>query len=609
MEEKFYPIGTKVRFASTQTANIYPKIGTVGVIKGYLPGDPSGAWISWPEGSVSYHGSHTYCSFCFLELAETAENKTETETEKENTEMENSEVKTCSCCGCIIEGEGNVVASGDIVCDDCLESEYAFCEECEEYVPFDEIQEIDGSYVCESCLEYHDDRYFRCDDCGEWFRIERWNYRYSGGSSPRIETCNGDNICIGCYENSYATCEDCGEVDHVDNMVFDDDCYYCESCSSRKRVHNYSYKPAPKFKTGNSIHDVFYNAIDVKEPVFGVELEIDDGDDAQDVAFDLTNASEDIYCKHDGSLEEEGVEIVTHPCTLSYHQNFLGWDRLCQIARNHNYLSHNARTCGLHVHVGRQQFGETWEERDAVAAKLVILVNRHWDNIVKFSRRKEYQLDDWAKKPDFEVGETEEECIENALALKSNGRYQAVNQCNSNTIEFRVFNGTLRYETILATLEFVSNLVRYAMSHSVEEVMGSQWDDIINVERYSELMEYLEARNIVAEKIAKMQFERQWHPTPGDVVKITNYTVFDKGLRFAIGAEATVVDYNHSRKELLLYFPESQPWMHTENCRFSKSQFYWAKRPNVEFVRSLNDDELMEFNNAIKELSTPSWVF
>jgi hypothetical protein len=45
---------------------------------------------------------------------------------------------------------------------------------------------------------------------------------------------------------------------------------------------------------------------------------------------------------------------------------------------------------------------------------------------------------------------------------KANGdRYEAVNVTGSETIEFRIFRGSLRYESIMAALEFVNAVLDF----------------------------------------------------------------------------------------------------------------------------------------------------
>ena len=86
--------------------------------------------------------------------------------------------------------------------------------------------------------------------------------------------------------------------------------------------------------------------------------------------------------------------------------------------------------------------------------------------------------------------------MENALRERERGRYVAVNLQNSETVEFRLFNGSLKLNTIYATLQFVSNLCLYAKNKSVDDVLASQWYDICNYQKYDELTAYLHERGL-----------------------------------------------------------------------------------------------------------------
>jgi hypothetical protein len=43
-------------------------------------------------------------------------------------------------------------------------------------------------------------------------------------------------------------------------------------------------------------------------------------------------------------------------------------------------------------------------------------------------------------------------------AHQTNDRYEAINVTNNGTIEFRIFKGSLKYESVMAALEFVNAL-------------------------------------------------------------------------------------------------------------------------------------------------------
>ena len=132
---------------------------------------------------------------------------------------------------------------------------------------------------------------------------------------------------------------------------------------------------------------------------FGVELEIDgageDSYNAEQVLKLANRGDEYIYCKHDGSLDE-GFEIVTHPMTLDFQERSMPWLDLVRKAVSMGYTSHQANTCGLHVHVSRTAFGDYEDQQDAVIARILYFFEKHWEELLKFSRRTENQLQRWA---------------------------------------------------------------------------------------------------------------------------------------------------------------------------------------------------------------------
>ena len=135
-------------------------------------------------------------------------------------------------------------------------------------------------------------------------------------------------------------------------------------------IHSYGYKPAPNFKrcTCEDAKRIRY---------YGVELEIDDGgysdDNAEDILYEANGKSDDeelLYIKTDGSLKE-GMELVSHPCSILYHRTIFSWERIAQRARSLGYSSHNAGTCGLHFHISRDKLVETIEAQEETIGRLM----------------------------------------------------------------------------------------------------------------------------------------------------------------------------------------------------------------------------------------------
>lgn len=481
------------------------------------------------------------------------------------------EIKVCNACGCVIETEA-VEIDGLFYCPDCNENEELWytCADCGKRMFADDVElhSEDGKYFCcEGCME--DSGYFRCRyceeihpvenmievghryttykycsedcaesddnikcvDCGEWMSYSDVNWVRMGiNEEPVCDTCLNDGpyfycnhcekyysdrylwssdddfyVCDYCADN-YAVCEDCGHIVNVDDAHYINGCYYCDECADENsdyggEINEWNYKP---------VFD-FYDTGDDDGPYMGVELEVDRGESPRGLASELHENYSEIYCKHDGSLCC-GVEIVSHPCTLGYHTNELDWKGIMQMALNRGFKSHDAGTCGLHVHVNRTFFGNlNKDEQDLHIAKIILIVNRFWDShIVPFTRRRTGDIDQWAKKNSpgrIYKNETGDEKRKKIIGNSERGsRYVAVNLQNHHTIEFRIFRGTLKYSTFIATLQFVDTICKFAKTISIDDVDNIKWEDIFAGTDYAELNSYLAERTDFKPDLAKKVF-------------------------------------------------------------------------------------------------------
>lgn len=398
---------------------------------------------------------------------------------------ENSEADTVTCynCGCIIEdGDEYEDDNGNPVYEECFNDYYRYCDDCGGVVARDDLISIDGGreYVCEDCAESH---YYQCDSCGDYIsRRNLWADR-------------NVTICSVCSWN-YCTCDDCGHVMHIDDSHAIDGDDYCDDCAPNHRpiIRDYGYKPEP----------IFYG--DLSEWVkgyYGLELEIDGGYDKRDAACAIQDVGDEyIYLKHDGSLSDDGIEIVTHPATLEYHMDDMPWPDIIQAARDYDYTSHDAGTCGLHIHASRSLFGATHTEQDLNIAKCILLIDFWWEQyIVPFSRRDYNQLNEWAKKPDAKImaSDSEYDAICKARLSGEHDRYKAVNLKNTHTVEFRFFRGTLRRDTIIASIQFIDTLINYVCGVELADLWDKTWNDVFANTQYAELKNYLEKRKLLDE--------------------------------------------------------------------------------------------------------------
>ena len=76
------------------------------------------------------------------------------------------------------------------------------------------------------------------------------------------------------------------------------------------------------------------------------------------------------------------------------------------------------------------------------------------------------------------------------------GRYTAVNLTNADTVEIRLFRGTLKLNTLTATLQLVNHLCEVAVSMSDQELQDMSWFDFLDQITEPELIQYLKERRL-----------------------------------------------------------------------------------------------------------------
>ena len=454
----------------------------------------------------------------------------------------------CGECDSIVRHSDLVYVDGRGYCEDCFEELFTICTECGRAVKNDDITHIDGDAYCDDCFEelftectccgarvqrdeaqyYDDDAY--CDDCFE----ELFTTCYNCGDTVRrgdaFHDSDGDDYCERCFDDLFTTCDNCGCVVSRDDAVYIDDSEYCADCASgREAVHDYGYHPEPVFYEGGS-----FDPDGDLDLYMGVELEVDKGRNRNLLARELSGLTEMLYCKHDGSLSDGGnggVEIVTHPCTLAAHRELFPWSEVLSLCGDHGFKSHDAGTCGLHIHVSRSAFRDS---RDVFTA--IALIDRLRSYIVRFSRRSVEKLNRWA-----EILDTSDMTpFPNYGVATSNiaegSRYVAVNLQNRNTVEFRFPRGSLRYDTVIGTIELCRNIVLYARTHEPKDVANAVWEDLLNIGgddgTNTELLRYWAGLN--HDGLAPKELDEGWLvpiATPMVPVRVGDIVVANKNLR------------------------------------------------------------------------------
>jgi hypothetical protein len=295
-------------------------------------------------------------------------------------------------------------------------------------------------------------------------------YRFIRSNTEWVDILNDKFSC------EISACEDCNALEFNDDgtWAYDGDRFICHHCCE----HYYHYSDNRDTYVhdddendddeNDSIIGEYHSSSDklglipsdhdqTKNPIYlGVELEmeINGSRDRYERAETLLNAIGNhkghTYCllENDGSLND-GFEMVTGHTSLSVHRDQLSFFKN-QFA---GMKSHDTRTCGLHIHICKTGMNMSH------ASKLILFINdssnqrlvkaiarRDGSSFAQVKNKKASYT--WLKNAKKNSG------IRNQLMYLNDDRYEALNFKNPNTIEFRLFKGTLRYETIIACLEF-----------------------------------------------------------------------------------------------------------------------------------------------------------
>lgn len=270
-------------------------------------------------------------------------------------------------------------------------------------------------------------------------------------------------------------CDRCGnDFYYYPDETAVEDQNLCQNCVKRRFVLPYHrWEPKLKFfHTGKTPpRDGLY---------YGVEIEADCGGEydgnAAGVMDILNNEDMFAYISHDGSLSR-GFEIITQPATLSYHKSVEErYKKAFKFLIRNGYRGHETTTAGIHVHFSRAYYTDNGDEEENIS-KLLYLVEKFWDEIIVYARRDYERSKSYMKKTDEDFCDF----ISNWNRKRDrDGHYYAVNISNPDTIELRMFRGTLNYETYMCILEFVDSLVKTAKEKTSSELQAITFEEILN---------------------------------------------------------------------------------------------------------------------------------
>ena len=365
-------------------------------------------------------------------------------------------------------------------CPTCFGTDGAICQSCG--IKFDAASavDVDGDTFCTVC---RDAKAHKCDRCGRWELTrknasdevlcagiaKRWcvscvsaHSSVCGHCGKRVpteetSTVDHDTWCDKCADEFACLCENCGNLSA--NLVYNEanDQYLCATCISRATTtanlvydyHGFTRCRTLKFWGGDKR--------DAGTLFMGFELEAGGVSAAKRQAAAvalraLDTPEEHFHMEHDGSIPCEGFETVSAPHTLAAHESY-GWDRICKILIDNGFKSHDTGgRCGLHVHVSRAFLSAD----DCAKLDLITLKNKvFWERVARRSETSYAAFTQKDKITDYG---------------KTGNRYCAVNFQPQHTVEFRLFRGTLKYDTLMATLQIVDGMCRWVKTRTINQL-------------------------------------------------------------------------------------------------------------------------------------------
>lgn len=230
----------------------------------------------------------------------------------------------------------------------------------------------------------------------------------------------------------------------------------------------------------------------------GVELEvIAKNDDAYAKITELK--SNWFFMERDGSLDSNGVEIITVPLRFEDASSPEFWRPFTEWLSKYA-VSWTRSCCGLHVHIGNEVFKVDGVDMDMLKAKLSYAYNYCIDNDEinrkVFGRSCGYSASKCSTKTGDAVQtlgglieETSEllknKKIQDAIVNETkdkmrSDRYYEINYSNDKTTEFRKGRGSINCERIASVVTYCHLMTLWAKEE--------KWENLLNIDSFKEFL-------------------------------------------------------------------------------------------------------------------------
>jgi hypothetical protein len=363
----------------------------------------------------------------------------------------------CNCCHTKLDAHSSFQIMGDksLVCDKCAKEHYITCVCCNKLYNKNESKEVNriseknDLNITNVCLRCFTVNYRECSCCHKFFnRQDFLTYK--------------ENIyCKICFDKSFKICPMCNNTFQKDKITHKIRGKYsvCDKCFNYYGpITTYEEKPKIEFQ-GKPPH------------YYGIELEVEVQNKSKEERGVKAQKVIDLFgdfaiVKEDGSLSC-GFEICTQPASKEEH--LVRWNKFFDNLPD-NLVSFNSErgNCGLHIHCSKKPLSLL------TIAKIVVFVNdeNNQPHIETIAGRRSCNYSCICKK---KYG-----TVKRIGTLSRSDRYEAVNLVNHDTIEFRIFKGTLKRESFFKAIEFCDALIQFCMVGNYGITYCRNWDNFVN---------------------------------------------------------------------------------------------------------------------------------
>ena len=245
------------------------------------------------------------------------------------------------------------------------------------------------------------------------------------------------------HQEDFYVCPDCGKV--YRKLAFER-CFHSVCQCHDMQIYSYhGWNGKLEFlKTDAEADPKMY---------FGTEIEIQTRDENRFLCSPLRDV---FHLERDGSIS--GFEMISQPMTWAYVlANKERIQKMFEALLANGAKAHDGNNCGLHIHVSKAAF--TGVE---AMNRFTAMIHALRPAMETFARRKNSSYYSYYMLPKNLTREDIDNMPQSGHNVAVNAKGRHSDNCNSDTIEVRIFKSTLNINTYLAAIELVANMVKVA---------------------------------------------------------------------------------------------------------------------------------------------------